>query len=733
MEQYRCFGCMQLISEPVCPHCGHPAEGVNFPHQLPVGTVLAGRYFVGRAINQTESALVYISYDRNQDKPVLVCEYYPGVAAAREGAQVRISDEAGLESFRREAALLVGAEELSQVSGTVDAFEENGTAYIAMDQIRGPGLQMYIGRRGGALEAQEALRILHGVVAAAAVLHQGGCAHGAIGLDKIVLDPMGGARLLGFGETVGADPTEDVYALSRMLCDAIAPGAEPSQIPGLTEQQQMALHMGTRPDPRERFNSAVALRRALFGEVTPPVENIAPLAVFGAAPVQPEPAAEEQPIVVPVIVPEELPEVLPEAVTPEVEMPRTEDVTPEIEMPKTEAITSEVLPEMPKTEAITSDVLTPAEPEPEQPPVAPFVAPVSSMPATEIVSEFKVQWPVESQPEPVVSQPEPEIPQWQPEPQPSFEMPRTEPAPAAPSAWDAQPQWQPEPQPWQPEQQWQAPPQKKKSGLVIGIVVGLVVALIAALVAGYFFVHIWKDATCEEPKTCSICGKTEGKALGHKWQDPTCEEAKTCKNCGETEGSALGHDWEPATCVTAKTCRTCGAVEGSIGGHTWVEATCLDPKYCSTCGETEGKALGHSWKEATYTEPKTCTRCGETEGEPKGYMEYVSGEFQRFKWGSSNTSSYVFTKPINNVKSFTLYFKPTFNYNAWVDDWKLLYQDTSGTWHEYGAFTLDTTDYEHEFNFNPKLDIKAVAVVPRINGTYSYSFSLGVWYLYYSN
>ena len=721
MEQYRCFGCMQLISEPVCPHCGHPAEGVNFPHQLPVGTVLGGRYFVGRAVNQTENALTYIAYDRKEDKSVLISEYYPGMAASREGAQVRpgaAAYEAGLENYRREAQLLAGDEELSRVSGTVDAFEENGTAYIVTDQIRGPGLRQYIALRGGALDPQEAMRIFRGIVAAVAALHQSGCAHGGISLDRIVLDPMGGARLLGFGETVGADPAEDVLALSRMLCDAIAPGAEPTRIPGLTEQQQMALHMGTRPDPRDRFNSAVALRRAVYGEVTPPAAPLAPLSVYGAEPAQPEAAPEEQIPVIPVVIPQEIPE-----------MPKTEAIPSEVlpEMPKTEAIPSEVLPEMPKTEAIPSEVLTPAEPEA---PAVPVAAPASSMPATEIVSEFKIQWPVEPQP-----QPEPEIPQWQSQPQqPVYEMPRTE---AAPPAWGNQPQqpWQPEQpqQPWQPEQPWQTPPPKKKSGLIIGVVVGLVIALIAALVAGYMFVHIWKDATCEEPKTCAICGKTEGKALDHKWEDATCEEAKTCKRCGETEGSPLGHDWVDATCESAKTCITCGKVEGDVGGHTWVNATCLEPKYCSTCGKTEGSALGHSWKDATYTEPKTCTRCGETEGEPKGYMEYVSGDFERFHWGSSNTSSYVFDKPIKGVTGFTLYFKPTFNYNAWVDEWQLLYQDTNGNWHECQNFTLDTTDYEHEFKFSTKLNIKAVAVVPRIGGGYSYNFSLGVWYLYYTN
>jgi hypothetical protein len=31
--------------------------------------------------------------------------------------------------------------------------------------------------------------------------------------------------------------------------------------------------------------------------------------------------------------------------------------------------------------------------------------------------------------------------------------------------------------------------------------------------------HSWVDADCTTPKTCSICGKTEGEALGHDYGD----------------------------------------------------------------------------------------------------------------------------------------------------------------------------------------------------------------------
>ena len=56
--------------------------------------------------------------------------------------------------------------------------------------------------------------------------------------------------------------------------------------------------------------------------------------------------------------------------------------------------------------------------------------------------------------------------------------------------------------------------------------------------------HDWKDATCTEPQTCTVCNATDGKALGHDWKDATCKEPKTCTVCGETEGEVLEHKVE---------------------------------------------------------------------------------------------------------------------------------------------------------------------------------------------
>lgn len=101
----------------------------------------------------------------------------------------------------------------------------------------------------------------------------------------------------------------------------------------------------------------------------------------------------------------------------------------------------------------------------------------------------------------------------------------------------------------------------------------------------------------------------------HDWVEANCVSPKTCSLCGETEGEALGHTWADATCTAPKTCTVCSVATGEALGHTWTDATCTDPKTCSACGETEGEALGHTWVEATTEAPKTCTVCGETEGE----------------------------------------------------------------------------------------------------------------------
>ena len=138
--------------------------------------------------------------------------------------------------------------------------------------------------------------------------------------------------------------------------------------------------------------------------------------------------------------------------------------------------------------------------------------------------------------------------------------------------------------------------------------------------------HAFAQATCEAPKTCSLCGKIEGEALGHTEEvlmgkDATCTEAgltdgKKCSTCGEIlvaqeEVPALGHT-EEIMQGEAPTCTSTGLTEG---------------KKCSVCYEvlvaqeeipmaehTEETVAGKAatCTEAGLTDGKKCLACGET-------------------------------------------------------------------------------------------------------------------------
>lgn len=75
---------------------------------------------------------------------------------------------------------------------------------------------------------------------------------------------------------------------------------------------------------------------------------------------------------------------------------------------------------------------------------------------------------------------------------------------------------------------------------------------------------VYSDATCTTPKTCTICGATDGEALGHSYDDgvettpATCTETGvktyTC-HCGDTKTEdieALGHTTDNGVCDTCK-------------------------------------------------------------------------------------------------------------------------------------------------------------------------------------
>ena len=113
-------------------------------------------------------------------------------------------------------------------------------------------------------------------------------------------------------------------------------------------------------------------------------------------------------------------------------------------------------------------------------------------------------------------------------------------------------------------------------------------------------------------------------------------------------GCGHKHVFKEATCTEPKTCLECGATEGEALGHTWIEADCLNPKTCSACGLTEGEALGHA------LEMGICPNCGEIVGEE--YYTEISHYVTNIKLYADSMTKLINEADFSSIYSLYAYF-----------------------------------------------------------------------------
>lgn len=105
------------------------------------------------------------------------------------------------------------------------------------------------------------------------------------------------------------------------------------------------------------------------------------------------------------------------------------------------------------------------------------------------------------------------------------------------------------------------------------LIIVLAMGLLAMLASGCSCQHEWTSADCRAPKTCSLCGETEGeKTQDHRWEEATTEKPKTCAVCAATEGQRILTDsrFQTANCkdlfgTWTGTVETNGALIGAEG------------------------------------------------------------------------------------------------------------------------------------------------------------------------
>ena len=213
-----CPGCMRELKaqeqtgrgkggqekESRCPFCGFdPSAYRQNPRCLPLNTVLAGKYLVGKVLGEGGFGITYMGYDLNMKTRIAIKEYFPVELVSRDttrlsegGGSDRVISLSGEKSktYRQGLQKYVDeARSVSQFSGTPgivsvkDFFYENDTAYIVMEYIEGVSLKEYLKQKGGKLPEEEALAILRPVLEALEQVHGAGIVHRDISPDNIML------------------------------------------------------------------------------------------------------------------------------------------------------------------------------------------------------------------------------------------------------------------------------------------------------------------------------------------------------------------------------------------------------------------------------------------------------------------------------------------------------------------------------------------------------------------
>ncbi len=208
-----CMNCFEpRQGENPCPKCGAP---VKPPSQsgftLPPGTILSGKYLVGKVLGQGGFGITYLGFDLNLKSKIAIKEYFlNGFVTRRNGKIVPANPQnretflEGVETFYREAENLARFRSNPIIVNVYDFFRENGTAYIVMEYITGTSLETYLEKKNGKLGYNETLRILNPIMDALDTLHNAGFLHRDVSPDNILIATDGRIRLIDFGATLPA-------------------------------------------------------------------------------------------------------------------------------------------------------------------------------------------------------------------------------------------------------------------------------------------------------------------------------------------------------------------------------------------------------------------------------------------------------------------------------------------------------------------------------------------------
>ena len=209
MELNRCMGCMSDFRGYPCPECGYdPAKEQKGVFILQPGTILSGKFLVGKVLGQGGFGITYMGLDMTLERKVAIKEYYPSGQVSRmpgtrslvwsESQQAVSARKEGMELFLKEARKMAKLEDIPGVVKVREVFLENETAYIVMDFVEGQTLKDIL-KSSGPLPWEKAKDIFRPAIQAMGKVHQAGLVHRDLSPDNLMITPEGSVKILDLG------------------------------------------------------------------------------------------------------------------------------------------------------------------------------------------------------------------------------------------------------------------------------------------------------------------------------------------------------------------------------------------------------------------------------------------------------------------------------------------------------------------------------------------------------
>ena len=206
------MGCMNEIEDHLstCPYCGFNELTLRQEsYYLDPGTVVGGKYIVGRVLNYGGHTVSYLGMDAESSRKVIVKEYLPSDFSTRSEGEKdvtiysgdgQVQFEQGLTNFLNEANRIQHLQNAPGIARVYDCVAENETGYVISEYVEGKTLKEILDG-GKKYTAEEAAAFTGKILQGLAGVHQMDIVHCDISPETIMVTDRGDIKLMDFGAT----------------------------------------------------------------------------------------------------------------------------------------------------------------------------------------------------------------------------------------------------------------------------------------------------------------------------------------------------------------------------------------------------------------------------------------------------------------------------------------------------------------------------------------------------